>query len=206
LPFSPEGDANYFNPKETGPPSSPTFYLQDCCGRLFRISGPIDASATLTETDNGLKRVDQGAFAVDPTNPSLIYASDAGASQIMISHDGGASWQPNTALTNLITHNGAFPYTSQLGYPLQEIFPFGQVGQPSTIAIDPSSDTIIVGTRTAGILISLDNGTDWQQVPGSEQIPRAAGFFFDDRTGAIYVGSSGRGLWQINIPGRTGNR
>jgi photosystem II stability/assembly factor-like uncharacterized protein len=194
----------YFNPKEAGPAGSPTFYLQDDGGRLFRISGPIDPTATLTETDTGLLRVDQGAFAVDPTDPNLLYASDSGAGQIMVSHDAGASWQPDTALTNLITHAGAFPYTSLLGYPLSVMFPLGQVGQPSAIAFDPGSQTVIIGTRTAGIFASLDSGATWTEVPGSEQITRAAGFFFDDRTGAIYVGSSGRGLWRINIPGRTG--
>jgi hypothetical protein len=123
---------------------------------------------------------------------------------MMVSHDAGASWQPDTALTDLITNAGAFPYTSLLGYPLSVMFPIGQVGQPSAIAFDPGSQTVVVGTRTAGIFASFDDGHTWTEVPGSEQIPRAAGFFFDDRTGAIYVGSSGRGLWRINIPGRTG--
>jgi hypothetical protein len=71
-----------------------------------------------------------------------------------------------------------------------------------TYAIDPTTRTITVGTCTAGIFASLDDGASWIEVPGSEQIPRAVGFVFDDRTGAIYVGSSGRGLWRIDIPGR----
>jgi photosystem II stability/assembly factor-like uncharacterized protein len=204
LPFSPEGLANYVDSREAGPASSPTFYLQDCCGRLFRISGPIDPTAALTEVDNGLQRVDQGIFAVDPNDPSLLYASDAGAGEMMVSRDGGASWQPDATLTGLIAHGGEFPYTSLLGYGTRTMFPLGQVGQPSAIGFDPGSRTVLVGTRTAGIFASFDDGASWTEVPGSEQIPRAAGFFFDDRTGAIYVGSSGRGLWRINVPGRTG--
>jgi photosystem II stability/assembly factor-like uncharacterized protein len=205
LPFSPEGSAAYFDPKEAGQTSAPTFYVQDCCGRLFKIAGPIDPSAGLTEVDNGLQRVDQGAFAVDPADPNLLYASDSGAGRMMVSHDGGASWQPDTILTTLITHNGGFPYTSLLGYSVARMFPLGQLGQPSAIAFDPAGQTVLVGTRTAGIFASLDGGVSWSEVPGSEQIPRAAGFFFDQRTGAIYVGSSGRGLWRISIPGRTGS-
>jgi hypothetical protein len=199
------GSPLYVNPKEAGPAGAPTFYLQDCCGHLFRISGPIDPTATLTETDNGLQHVDRGAFAVDPANPNLLYASDIGTGQMMVSHDGGTSWQPDATLTNLITHAGAFPYTSLLGYPLSVMFPLGQVGQPTAIAFDPGSQTIMVGTRTAGIFASFDDGASWIEVPGSEQIPRAAGFFFDQHTGTIYVGSSGRGLWRITIPGRTGS-
>jgi hypothetical protein len=70
LPFSPEGSPAYFDPKEAGPASSPTFYLQDCCGRMFKLSGPIDPTASLTEVDNGLQHVDSGAFAVNPADPT----------------------------------------------------------------------------------------------------------------------------------------
>jgi hypothetical protein len=179
-----------------GPPGAPSFYLQDPTGKLFRISGPLNTSAALTEVDTGLQSVD----ALDPADPNIIYASDPRAGMMMVSRNSGTSWQPDTALTTLVTHSGQFPYRSLLGYPRELMFPLGMPGQPCAIAFDPTGQTIMVGTRTAGTFASSDQGAHWRLVPGSEQIPRPAGFFFDDRTGTIYVGSSGRGMWRIDIP------
>jgi hypothetical protein len=108
-------------------------------------------------------------------------------------------------------HNGQFRYSDQhlldnsVAFIPTEFGVCCLAGQPRAIAFDPSGQTIIVGTADAGIFASTDGGKTWTEVPGSEQIPRAAGFFFDQHTGAIYVGSEGRGLWRITIPGRTGS-
>jgi photosystem II stability/assembly factor-like uncharacterized protein len=218
-------------PQAVGPPTAPTFYFESYVAadgsvdgklHLYKLSGPLDPTATLTAIgENGLTALDPSAFpnaldvtrlyAVNPANPNQIYASDTGAGQMMVTNDGGNSWHPDTQLTNLITHNGEFRYSDQ--HLLDNSFAFVRTqfgicclaGQPRAIAFDPSGRTIIVGTADAGILASTDDGRTWTEVPGSEQIPRAAGFFFDQHTGAIYVGSEGRGLWRINIPGRTGS-
>ena len=120
---------------------------------------------------------------------------------MMFTRDGGVTWKPDTTLTSLITHNGEFWYRSRIFLPFNEVE--GYTGQPSAIAFDSSGNTIVVGTHTAGIFISFDQGAHWQEVPGSEQIPSPSGFFFDDSTGAIFVGSAGRGMWRIDTSGKS---
>jgi len=156
----------------------------------------------------GLDFVESGIFAVSPADPNFLYAStlidpqtQSGAGQMMFTRDGGATWQPDTTLTNLITHNGEFWYRSRILALVNGNEGFA--GQPSAIAFDSKGQTIVVGTRTAGIFISSDQGAHWQEVPGSEQIPSPSGFFFDDSSGAIFVGSAGRGMWRIDIPADT---
>jgi photosystem II stability/assembly factor-like uncharacterized protein len=213
-------------PAEVGPPTTPTFYFESYVAadgtvdgklHLYKLSGPIDPTAAVTPIgENGLTALDPSAFpnapdvtrlyAVNPTNPNQIYASDTGAGEMMVTNDGGTSWQPDTQLTKLITHNGEFRYSDQhlLDNSSASVrTQFGiccLAGQPRAIAYDPSGQTILVGTANAGIFASTNAGNTWTEIPGSEQIPRAAGFFFDQHTGAIYVGSEGRGLWRINIP------
>ncbi len=173
---------------------------------IFRMAGPLDSSATLADISAGLQFVEGNIFAVSPADPNFLYASDIGAAggtgQLMFTRNGGATWHADAALTSLITHDGAFWYQSRIGWSTYGFQ--GRAGQPSAIAIafDPTGQTILVGTRTAGIFASFDQGAHWQEVPGSEQIPWVAGFFFDDRTGAIYAGSLGRVMWRIDVRGR----
>jgi hypothetical protein len=197
--------------KTSNPAGLPTFYIQHVLtpnDGIFRISGPLDGSATVTDISAGLNYVEQGKFAVSPADPNFLYVSvlddprsvTAGG-QMMFTRDGGVTWKPDTTLTSLITHNGEFWYRSRIFLPFNEVE--GYTGQPSAIAFDSSGNTIVVGTHTAGIFISFDQGAHWQEVPGSEQIPSPSGFFFDDSTGAIFVGSAGRGMWRIDTSGKS---
>jgi hypothetical protein len=194
-------------PKASGPVSAPTIYylainLNDNTSGLYRVSGSLDSSAAITRAQ-GLRAPQ--VYAVSPADSNFLYLADAGAQQMLSSHDGGASWTVDQPLTDLITHHGQFRFTAPFPYPdptgneAVNTFPRNQV---TAIGFDPSGQTILVGTWTAGIFASFDAGAHWLEVPGSEQIPRPDGFFFNERTGAIYVGSTGRGVWRIDVPGR----
>jgi photosystem II stability/assembly factor-like uncharacterized protein len=194
-------------PQASGPVSAPTIYYLGIdpntnATSLCRVSGPFDPSATAT-CALGLQT--PLVYAVSPVDPNFLYVSDIGAREMLFSHDGGASWTVDHTLTDLITHHGQFQFTAPFaepepcGTPCVNTFPYGQV---TSIGFDPTGQTIMVGTWTAGIFASFDAGAHWREIPGSEQIPRADGFFFNERTGAIYVGSTGRGVWRIDVPGR----
>lgn len=175
----------------SGPAGSPTFYLlldNGSARALYRLSGPLSGGATLTPASLGLEN--PATFAVDPANPLSLYAFDvrSGGSRMMRSTNGGASWTEDVALSSLITRGNQFDLGTGAIGPLV-----------SSIAFDPNSDTIMVGTETAGIFASTDDGQRWFSVLGAEQIPRIAGFFFDESTGAIYAASAGRGLWKIML-------
>jgi hypothetical protein len=88
---------------------------------LIKITGVRTEAATITDADSGLKKL--GTFptmlqpwppvlAIDPNNPNHLVAADAGAGKMMVSTDGGASWNPDHSLTNLVTNFGQFDFTT----------------------------------------------------------------------------------------------
>jgi uncharacterized repeat protein (TIGR01451 family) len=105
----------------------------------------------------------------------------------MQSTNGGATWVPDTGLTTLAQRGGQFP--------------FAQGGsQIAAFGFDGNSNTIMAGANNSGVFASTDGGADWFSVTGAENLPRIAGFFFDQRTDTIYFASGGRGMWKINLP------
>ncbi len=176
--------------KAAGPAASPTFYLRlNVSGqrRIYRLTGALDATATLTLANAGLS-VPTSSWDVDPGNPNLLYASDIGNNQMMVSRDGGNSWNPDNALTQRVTQNGEFLFSPNS-------FP----SLVSGVGIDPNSQQIMVGTRSAGWYASVNDGAHWVPVQGSALIPRAEEFFFDQDTGDIYAATRGRGIWRIEL-------
>ncbi len=168
----------------SGPPGSPTFYLHLSVGgnnTVYKVTGPLNSTATVANVTGTL--VNPAFMSVNPSNPALLYAYDQGPQVIMRSTTGGASWVADNGLTNALTRGGLFTFN----------------GQASTIAFDPNSSAILAGTVDAGVFASLDNGTTWVSVRGSDVIPRIPNFFFDERTLDIYAASQGRGVWKVNV-------
>jgi uncharacterized repeat protein (TIGR01451 family) len=177
--------------KASGPPGSPVFYVRlNVSGnrRIYRLSGALDATASLTLASAGLA-VPTGAWDVDPGDPNLLYVADVGTGQMMVSRDGGTTWNPDNGLTTLVTQGGTFPFSSNT---------YGSL--VSGVGIDPNSGTILVGTLTAGWYATVTDGAAWAPVKGSELIPRAEEFFFDQDNGDVYAATRGRGIWRITLP------
>jgi uncharacterized repeat protein (TIGR01451 family) len=172
---------------ESGPSGSPSFYLLSQVGAnpptVSRLAGPLNSSATLTPTSNGLSSPSR--IGVDPTNPLLLYAEDDGLVPTMMrSVNGGATWTADNSLTNLI-ENGA-----QFSLP----------GFVTAIGFDGSSSTVLVGTAHNGIFASTNGGNTWSQLRGSIAPQSPTGFFFDEKTGKAYTASKGRAVWEIDLP------
>lgn len=174
----------------SGTPSSPVFYMEltvNNAPTIYRLSGPLDTTATLAQANNGLTT--PGAFSVSPTDPTRLYAVDTGTQSAMFSTNGGQTWKADAGLTNIITAGGVYPFVSGAGANL------------ASFGFDPNSQTVLAGTNFTGIYASPNGGANWTALPGSQQIPRMRNFFFDTRNpGTIYVGSQGRGLWKITLP------
>jgi uncharacterized repeat protein (TIGR01451 family) len=177
--------------KASGPAGSPTFYLRLVVSgtpRIYRLTGAFDATATLALANTGLSWPE--AWDVDPSNPNLLYAADRGSDDMRFSTDGAATWDPDPELTNLVTGGGTFLFDSNgvLG------------GHVSSVAFDENSPTIMVGTRTAGLFVSVSDGGAWLNVTGGEPLPQYRDFFFDENSGSIYAATQGRGIWRIDLP------
>jgi len=167
-----------------GPAASPTFYVK-LNGQINRIQGPLDNTATVTLANNGL--ISPTVFDAEPANPNRLYAFDA-SQGLMRSINGGSSWTLDAAATTLARNGTQFKLSSSIG------------GLVTSIAFDGNSDAIMVATATRGLIGSVNNGQSWFNVRGGEILPRARGFFFDERVGTTYVGTRGRGMWRIDLP------
>ncbi len=194
LPAAPSGagpgPGSHGQIQASGTAASPVFYL-NLGGTLYRLAGgTLDNSlatnpGTLTALNAGAGFVD--AWAVDPVDPTLLYAVSRNNQALFRSTSGGASWQPDATVTSLVT-SGGYKWRSSAG------------NQATSVAFDGFSDQVMVGTLSNGIFASVDNGNNWLTVRGSKQIHRALDFVFDNVRDTAYVGSRGRGLWRIDLP------
>jgi hypothetical protein len=199
-----------------GPPANPTIYAVTAKGTnsigqgirgLIRIQNFSCPSSGCPSADNGLGSLyiwapDDNPYdypvslGVDPSNPMHLIAADLNDETMKFSLDGGASWKKDGQLSALVTNNGQLQFhTPFLGL------------QTHVIAFDPSNgQNVLVGTEANGVIASLDGGTSWFKIAGSEQIPAISDFFFDEVGHTIYVSSYGRGLWTItNLVPETGD-
>jgi hypothetical protein len=127
-------------------------------------------------------------FALDPTDPTHVIAADLGASKMVQTNNGGASWTPDAALTSLMTAHS-------------KVFSNNQGAEPHVIAFDPAnSGHVYVGTESNGVAYSADAGHTWGLIPASLPITAATGFFFDTNRNRVIVSSYGRGLWVVYPP------
>ena len=96
----------------------------------------------------------QAVFAVDPRDWLLMIAPDIRNQRMMITRSAGLLWQENTQLTNLVLESGNLlmykhPYHMQVTH----------------IGFDPYDENrILVGTRDAGIMQSVDRGETWSKI------------------------------------------
>ena len=191
-------------PYIAGPPADPTIYQgvlrPGGIVGLVKITGARSATASVSNADSGLNNIGsycmgQGTFVcprvftVDPNNAQHLYAVDIGSGQMKFSTDGGASWNVDSILTNLVTDSGNLLFSGPN---------FGI--QVHAIGFDPTNgNRILVGTDQAGVFASSDSGTTWGHVAGSEKIVNASSFVFDEFNNRVYASSYGRGLWILNM-------
>jgi hypothetical protein len=174
------------------PGGARTFFMRLGSG-LFRMTGN-GAGATIRDLGAGPNNTrlltNVTAFAVNPVDPTRAYAVDNGrmmrGSRTGAGANGAFTWTRDTNLENQVTQNGKFNLTNEV----------------TAIAFDPTSTTVVVGTRDQGIKLSADGGTSWFHMRGSAVIPTIIGFYINPVNGAIYAGSAGRGVWQVKPTSR----
>jgi len=127
------------------------------------------------------------SFGVDPNDSNYLMVSDVVDDQVKVSTDAGATWTPDTTLTDLVTQSGTFKFSWWPG-----------ITQTTAYAFDPDCDGhILVGTYQAGIFETFDRGGSWQKLGNSELIPEVTSMFFPGN-GRLVISSYGRGLWKYS--------
>jgi hypothetical protein len=192
---------------------SPTFWVQvgNCDGasadQLWRFDGTNPAGTWTNETPAG----GIGVFDVDPNDPERLLASIlTNPPQMVMSTNGGATWDSLPELDALMTGNGDYSYvnsrgptsfTGLNGYP-----------QPSLVAFDAEDPTIMAaGGRDSGVFLSTDGGSDWVLITDPDStggsvphLPSPYFAYFDhegspDGAISMYVGTRGRGVWRVSF-------
>lgn len=163
---------------------------------IKRITGVLDAGGPIVSDITGFGSLGTfptmfawyKPFEIDPRDPNFIIVADIIDNFVKISTDGGASWEKDSNLTDLITGYGEFNFS------------WGGNGftQLSTIGFDPDCPNhIMVGTQQAGIFVTYNRGKTWGKVFGSERLPYVSSFFFAGNNKVI-ISTYGRGLWSMN--------
>jgi hypothetical protein len=120
---------------------------------------------------------------------------------MVMSRDGGATWQQLDALDLLMTGNGRFRYGDDAGHV-----------QPTLAAFSPINDNVVLaGGADSGVFISFDEGNTWKTVTDNSgdaanpQVPRPqlASFFRSPPDhgvirDSIFLATAGRGTWRIS--------
>ena len=179
---------------------SVTFYAKtnNCNGgggRLLKYSGTA-TGGTWSAADNGLTSV--GVFAVDPNDPNYLRAADlAVPPRMVISKDGGETWQPDAALDMMMTGSGDFKYTNTRGPT--NFTGFGGYSQPTLLAFNPNNpDMLFAGAVDAGLFASVNDGASWIHLAG--YVPRPYHAYFSMQTNdPIYIGTQGRGVFKVTL-------
>jgi len=106
-----------------------------------------DGGATWAVSSNGLGSTDIRQFAVDPNNPSTVYAVDTNNGHIAKSVDESQNW-------SLLTIPG--------------------MQQPRAVAVDPNNSSILyVGSFTTGLFKSTDGGATWAAMNNGLALPQS---------------------------------
>ena len=182
---------------------------------LWRFTG-TNTAGTWTQINLPGGTGGVGVFDVDPSNSNRIFLSHlrpGNTPQMLLSEDGGTTWQNMPALDQLMTANGQFRYQTNIGP--SNFTGFQGYPQPTLVAFDPTEPNLLVaGAADAGLFVSNDGGLCWKLITdplnshtsGVPHIPRPQFAYFShqpDQAGKkivdLYVGSQGRGVWRTEL-------
>lgn len=196
-----------------------TFFAQtgQCTGRgadrLYTMDGPTGVWSRIDD-DAGAGGI--GVFGADPTDPDNIYVSldPQGTPSMRSSTDGGATWQPDAELDQLMTGGGVFSYRNAQGPSTNRGgagVAFQGYPQPMLVAWSAEDPGVLVaGGADSGVFLSVDSGENWSLVTdpftpatsGSAHLPRPRYAYFDTEPAAgfdVYIGTQGRGVWRLSF-------
>lgn len=181
--------------------ANPVTYVEVMRGSaagIFRASG-VSGAVNVRRADSlgifslsvfGTAQSRYAVVGVDPRNADHLIAQDPSLG-MLASANGGISWFPLPALQLASTDSGRFLTSTAALVP-----------SVTAIAWDPTNSChILVGTMQNGIIRSADGGNTWSRVAGSLVTTYITSFFFPP-TGAIWMSTYGRGLWNVTVDRR----
>jgi photosystem II stability/assembly factor-like uncharacterized protein len=158
-------------------------YVGSASGGVWKTT---DQGLNWTSVTSRLDSMHIGALAIDPSNPSTIYAgtgetympgNDWAYMGVYVSHDAGATW-------TLLANTASLPLTAV-----------------SSIAIDPTNTSRIYISGNVGVYVSTDAGLTWTKTSLNGFVEQLMISTIDHNT--IFATGSQTNLWRSTDAGAT---
>jgi hypothetical protein len=178
-----------------------------------------NGGASWGASNNGIGSTAVTSFAVDPSNPSTLYASTSGGSGVYKSTDGGANWvalstgftsanavviDPTTPATIYAAVNaGSFAVfkSTNGGASWAATGAFGG-GLLYSLAIDPASPSTLYAGSNSGVFKTTNGGASWTLVNNGLNFGSNFSIVVDPKTPAtVYASGGGGGVFKTTNSG-----
>lgn len=175
-PISASLDGSKVSAVAIAPSSASVLYAGTNYGRVFATTN----GGTSWQSNSGFYcQVSMvTAIAIDPTNPSVAYATCAG----FVSGAGQHIYKTTDAALHWSDVSGSLPN-----------IPF------ESVAVDPANHSLVVAGSDAGVFISQDAGTTWANLGSGLPNASVNQVFFDHTGGRLFVATHGRGMWELPL-------
>jgi photosystem II stability/assembly factor-like uncharacterized protein len=202
-------------------PGQTVYATELCCGLVKTTDG-----GKSWERDWAFTAADPLALAIDPSNPSVLYAGDAGPNRfgLIKSTDGGKTWTcqvgpcPNSSWTGGIVLSLAIdpfnPSTLFIGAETG-VFKTTDGGQTVTLAssglssrlvfslaIDPSDSAVVYAGTSRGVFKTTNSGQSWTDLGLSTQLIYTLVLDWSAPS-TIYAGTDDGGVFKSTNGGRS---
>jgi len=180
---------------------------------VFIPMGPETIRAEWQDRSTGLSNPVN--LLANPFDPNVLYAVDIGDpnslsdDHIMQTTDGGVSWRPDAALTDLAKDHGRLRITcaSAPGGTRNVAYlnSFNYVCSLTAMAFDPTHPEFRFAVMNpAGVAFSRDGGAHWRALNVTKRVDRPSMGVFDPtpnpatRSGSLYVALHNHGLIRVD--------
>jgi photosystem II stability/assembly factor-like uncharacterized protein len=178
---------------------------------LFLV-GPAPAAfgGFNTWTTSGPHEVTLSSLAVDPSDASMIYASQQGSSgSLFKSTDGGTSWSPLSQTSGTVVvdpangqrlflyNSSSFRESTDGGMTWQDTGNGINASAVTAVVFDPTNSSRIYAGTTGGVYFTTDGGTIWSLVSLSGLTNSQVNALVIDATNPmdLFAGTNGGGVF-----------
>ena len=189
------------------PDTSDIVYIGTWMDGVFKTT---DGGETWKMMNNGLVSADVRSLAINPNNPSILYAGLGEGAGIFKSEDAGCTWHEINNGIDVVCPSSLLPAGKTLVgmslTPLSNSKPIGQdyYSIPWTavwdVVVDPKDSSIIYAAdHHSGVYVTFDAGKNWSPINNGLSTKAVTEMDISEDGKRIYAGTSGEGVFFLNL-------